>query len=363
MAKIGLSFYSVSVIAPVSVKDEEKYRDVPLDEINEKPISEWIYNFLLDKAERYQKDSDKEKIYRPFNMEISDYMINSDYYFSSICGIVKSGDYGVEVEIVDSDTSTKVFDQKKEQAGVLPFGFALYFSKGISTGILVTQSYGNKGMSNHFKKIVSDSIEKNCDKLKVIIKSVFPDAYFKRLIDNEQIREICVETYKKSNIDDKDEELKDNEIIDYSTREIKYKKPILKDKNKIYTIFAKRRSLGEMKGLTNDDEEIKNLKVNFMVNGVPKTVNYDTYFNLRISEDITNDVSINKNTGHPISSSLFEQMDVYVIMYLISMKIIVEVNNMDECCREWIRHCHIKIADDGSEEVVDKRNERDIITV
>lgn len=363
MAKIGLSFYSIRVTAPVSLKGKDKYEYVPLDEIRGRTISDWVYDFLLNKAKSYQKDLDKEKLYRPYNMETSEYMINKDYYFSSICGIVKSGDYGVEVEIVDSDTKQKVFNQTKEQAGVLPFGFALYYSKGISTGVLVTQSYGNKGMSNHFKKIVSDAIEENCDKHKVIIKSVFPNDYFRRLIDNEQIKDICIETYKKKNMGDKDEAFKNNEIIDYSTREIKYKQPVLKDKNKIYNIITQRRPLSEMKGLTNDDEEIKNMKVDFTVNGISKTVNYDTYFSLRISEDITNEVSINEKTGHPMSLSLFKQMDKYVLMYLLSMDIISEVDDMDNYYKIWMRHCHIKINDNVSEEVIDKRNERGVITV
>lgn len=363
MPKIGLSFYSVKVLAPIKIKNKEEYKETPLNDVYGKNISDWIYEYLLAKAKGYQKDSEKEKIYRPNNVETSRYIVKEDYYFSSICGIVKSGDYGIEVEIVDSDTSEKVFDQKKEQAGVLPFGFALYFSDGISTGILVTQSYGAKGMSNHFKQIVKNSIEKNCDKHKVIIKNVFPDAYFRRLLDNEQVKDICVETYKKIQNSDKDDKVKDSEIVDYSAREIRFKNPVFKSINRIYDIFSQRHSLHEIKGLTNDDEEIHNIKLNFVVNGSPKTVNYDTYFSLRISEDITDDVLINENTGHPNSLSLFKQMDEYVLMYLINMQVVSEINDNYDLEKIWDRHFHIKINEDKTEEVVDKCNERVVITV
>lgn len=363
MAKIGLSFYSVEVIVPSLYKGKETYKRVPLDNLNGKTLSDCVYDFLKKKLEKYQKDLEKEKIYRPSYIETEEYKIDGNYAFSSVFGVVKSGDYGVEVEIVDSDTSLKVFDQKKEQAGVLPFGFGVYFSEGIKTGILVTQSYGAKGMSNHFKKMVTNAIEQSCDKHKVVIKSVYPDAYFRRLLDNEQIKDICIETYKKPKVDDKDDAIKNGEIIDYSTREIKYKRPIFKDKNNIFRMFAERRNVNELKGLTNDDEEIKNIKVDFLVNGIPKTVNYDTYFNLRIAEDITNDVKINNDTGHPQANSLLEQMDNYVLMYLVNMKIISEMDKGSKLERDWSRHCHIKTTEDDKEEIVDKRNEKDTITV
>ncbi len=363
MAKIGLSFYSVRVLAPIKDKAKDEYEFIGLDNINGKNITDCIYDFLLVKAKEYQKDSEKEKIYRPYQIETYDHFVGEDYYFSSIYGIVKSGDYGVEVEIVDSDTSEKVFNQKKEQAGVLPFGFALYFTEGVSTGILVTQSFGSKGMSNHFKNIIENSVEKFCDKFKVKIQNVFPDKYFKRLMEKEQIKDICLETYRKAKPDDKDNTTNNMDLIDYSTKEIKYRNPLLKDKDKLYNIFTKRHSLSEIQGLTNEDEEIKNLKINFVVNGVSKTVNYDTYFNLRISENITDEVSINKDTGHPYSVSLFELMDTYVNMYLINMKIIEAADKNKKCTKIWKRHSHIKINDKNEEEVIDKNNERDIVNV
>lgn len=362
MAKIGLSFYSVRILAPTKKEHKKEFEYISLSDVNGRTVADWIYDFLLLAIEEYHKDSEKEKVYRPYYIETCDHFVGKDYYFSSIYGIVKSGDYGVEVEIVDSGTSEKVFNQSKEQAGVLPFGFALYFTEGVSTGILVTQSFGAKGMSSQFKNIVSNSIECYCDKYKVKINSVFPDAYFKRLIDNQKIKSLCIETYRKPQKIDKDEKAK-NDIIDYSCREIRYKHPIIKDKKRIFDIFSQRWSLKEIKGLTNDDEEIKNMKVDFQVNGITKTVNYDTYFNLRISENITNDVLIDDNTGHPNSLSLFKQMDDYVQMYLINMNIVKETSGNEDLNKEWKRHCHIEINSYGKEKVVDKRNERDIITV
>ena len=72
---------------------------------------------------------------------------------------------------------------------------------------------------------------------------------------------------------------------------------------------------------------------------------------------------INENTGHPNSLSLFKQMDEYVLMYLINMQVVSEIDDNYDLEKIWDRHFHIKINEDKTEEVVDKCNERVVITV
>ena len=64
-----------------------------------------------------------------------------------------------------------------------------------------------------------------------------------------------------------------------------------------------------------------------ITNGKNKVINYNTFFKLRITEDITNLVEVNVTTGQPSRDSLFTISDNESLWYLCIMKIIA---NFDE---------------------------------
>lgn len=357
MAKIGLSFYSLKVKVPYVNNGKEKYKYIKLGHDNCFNISDCIYNYLKNKSELYCDDKSNEKIYKPTYIETNSYYVNDSYLLSSINSIIKSGNYGVEMDIVDPEKNITVYYQKKQQAGVLPFGFSVYFSEGIETAVLVIQTFGAKGMSSKIKEILDEAIKKYDIKYVTEIKTIQPDIYFKRLMKEEKIKNICLETYKKPKTIDRDSKIKSELPIDYSEKEVKYKKPILNDKNKLCEYFINRKSLKSISGLTSDEEEITNMKIEFLVNGKPKTVNYNTYFNLMITEDITEDVVISKNTGHPNRKSLFEEMLRYALTYLQILNVVYKLEDDVEIDTRWEKMLYARKNDDG-EEIIEKVNDK-----
>lgn len=328
MKNIALCFYQFSVFEPIIKKGKEtgEYKAIPLNNINGNCITQCVYTFLRNSANKYQNDKEKEKVYRPDNAEVMSANINNSFYFGVLHSIIKSGDYGIEVEIVDPDTGEKMHTQARKEAGVMPFGFAVYYSNISNEGLLISQTFGNRGMFSHLKGILEDSVQLFMPGAHVKVSCVIPHTYFKNLMRTKAIKSIVVESKKKKCTNDLDDS--QSPLVDYNSCEHVYKDPIFKTgfKEKIQNLFVKREPLVTINDLIDPDEEIENVKINFKEGSRYKVVNYSTYFTLKVVEDITNDVSKNLETGHPLQVSLFEQMDNQAIIYMEDLNIIIPKN-------------------------------------
>jgi hypothetical protein len=321
MKNISLCFYQFSVFKTVKKNGKETEVSVCLDDINGESIANCVYTFLRRNVDKYEDDKEKEKVYKPDSAEVKTASINNHFYFGALHAIIKSGDYGIEVEIVDPETGEKTHTQAKKEAGVMPFGFSIYYSKISREGILISQTFGNRGMFSHLKGILEDSVRLFMPNASVIVKCVVPDIYFQNLMNSKEMQSIVVETKKKTT-KDLDEQCP---LVDYESREHVYKKPIFKIgyKEKLINLFTKREPLAIINGLVDPDEAVENVKINFKSNSRYKTVNYLTYFSLKVAEDITGSVKTNIETGHPQKESLFEQMDKKAIFYMEDLNIIM----------------------------------------
>lgn len=325
MKNISLCFYQFSVFKPIikNGKETGEYKPVPLNNINGSSITQCVYEFLKNNAHKYQNDKEKEKVYRPDNAEVMTASINNSFYFGTLHSIIKSGDYGIEVEIVNPDTGEKTHTQARKEAGVMPFGFSIYYSDISSEGILISQTFGNHGMFSHLKGILEDSVQLFMHSARVKVSCVIPHTYFKNLMKSKVIKSIVVESKKKKSSEDLDD--LQSALVDCNSYEHVYKDPILKHgfKETLQNLFIKREPLVNITGLVDPDEKIENIKINFKEESRYKVVNYSTYFSLKVVEDITKDVNKNYETGHPIQESLFEKMNDHAIIYMEDLNIIL----------------------------------------
>jgi len=351
MKSIGLSFYSFTIVKEVlDKKGKKKEECVSLNNIGGIKVTECVYNYLKNKATSYEDDSIKEKISKPENADIVQAKIGNNPYFSSMHSIIKSGEYGVEIELINAETGKKTHTQNKKEAGVLPFGFALYISNVSSKGILVTQTFGTSGLLTHIKNILELAIKQRISNAYLVVKSVLPHQYFQQLMDKRSITALVVETKKKSNEDLSDKDSEDFSISYKSTEKI-YKAPIISDKvkKKLSKVFRDREALSELSFLVGNDEKIENIKIVFKVGNKLKHVNYNTFFNLQISQDISNLVTRNPETEHPIQESLYQFMDDAVQTYLIAMDIIVAPQGNDTITYDLLKHFYLRENNDRFE--------------
>lgn len=331
MATIGLSFYRFRVCLHNSQKAETE--NLPLNDINGVDIGYLLYDEFKKLSESYTDNRCKESLTRFDYAELSKHMIKQDYVFSSIKAIIKTGQYGVENEIVDSrKIKSPVRIQSKDEATVKPFGAALYYSENIKTGLMIVQTYGHSGVYSFLKDFLSNIIKRVDNNMYVEVKSVAPHEYIADLFENSKLSQICVETYKNVKSKDLDKLNAQDFPFDYSVKESRYKVPIIKDKkyffNRVVDAFSTRKKLNDtmFATLTGGEEEISNIKFILNHNGKEKSINYKTYYNMRITEDITKEVIIDEEKAQPTRESLLKLMDSKAKTYLDILNIIEDVN-------------------------------------
>ncbi len=309
MAKYSLSFYTFRII------DNNNQEAIPLGEINGENLEILLYDYFVKTASKYINNSKDERLFRTVNFDANVYNYKEALYYKSITAFIKSGEYGNEEEIVDYEQQKVTKTLNPNEAPVKPFGFALYFNPKKDTAILVTQSLSGKGISAQIKNLLKSFVTKLNSVYFADIKNVIPHKLLQQLLDNKEIKKICIETYKETAVALEDE-LGEKTTLRTSKNTTVYSKPLISNKKFLLDVFTKRRSLSKIAGLS-DDETITNISINFG----DKSINYNAYFNTRITEDITKEFK-----DEPFSSlRLYNIMDLNVMEYLYLSNIIQRI--------------------------------------
>lgn len=145
--KISLVIYGLSVI-------NEKNKRMFLDNLIEnRSLLNVVEEYIKKNISRYSKDSSKEIL---FQFEKVDTEIinnaNGQEQYKVLYGRVKTGEYGIESELVDVQTGT-ITNKTQNQADMMPFGFCLAVPDGrINSAVLILQTMGVYGMKVSLQK-------------------------------------------------------------------------------------------------------------------------------------------------------------------------------------------------------------------
>lgn len=308
MAKYSLSFYTFRII-------DNNQKAISLGNIAEKSIENLLYDYFIKTAVKYEEND--ERIFRTINFDINVYNYKNDFYYKSITAFVKTGEYGNEEDIVDYKQQKVTKTLNDNEAPVKPFGFAIYFHPDKDTAILVTQSLSGRGISAQIKKLLKDFASKINNSYFAEIKNIIPHQLLQQLLDSQEIKKIRIETYKETSFALEDE-LGEKTTLQTSKNTAVFSKPLISNKKFFLDIFTQRRKLSKISGLSTD-ETITNISIDFG----GKSINYNAYFNTRITEDITKEFK-----EEPFGSlKLYSVMDSSVMEYLYLSNIIQRINN------------------------------------
>jgi len=311
MAKYSLSFYTFRIFYSKSRKEA-----IPFGKINEKDIEDLLYDYFVKTASKYINNTKDERLFRTVNFDVNIYNCKNALFYKSITAFIKTGEYGNEEEIVDYEKQKVTKTLNYSEAPVKPFGFAIYFHPDKDTAILVTQSLGGKGISAQIKSLLKSFVTGIDNTYYAEIKNVIPHKLLEQLLDSKEIKKLCIETYKETGFDLVDE-LGEKTTLQTSKNTTVYSKPLISNKKFFLDLFTERRKLSKIAGLS-DDETITNISINFG----DKSINYNAYFNTRITEDITKEFK-----DEPFGAlKLYNVMDLSVMEYLYLLNIIQRID-------------------------------------
>lgn len=315
MKRVGLSIYGLSLY------DSEKEENINLNQVKDsQSIVQLIKNYIDDNGMEYTTDVSNEKVYKFTDITMEDVKVGDKEEYSILYGVVKTGEYGVQAELFDiSDNS--ISEKKSTQAEVLPFGFCIALAKGEKTkAVLILQTLGNLGIKRVFSRYLYRCISYYRLGNSMSIQSLYPIQYIDRILQRGTLQKIRMIRYEMP------EEITNRIGVNLGVK-LKEERVLFKpvgfvknNKNKILECLRGQRASTNI--IEIPDFDYDQLKFEFQINNKQKTINFNNTEELRVNEDITDEVKT--DNGIPVFQSLQEILKQSAYEYLKLIGFVVE---------------------------------------
>lgn len=316
MKMVGLTAYGFCI------KNEQEKR-IELHDVDGREIIDILNTEIQNEINTYTDDRSDERVFCYDQNEIGiEYNGEKQEIFKILYSRVKTGEYGMQSEIVNSKTGIVSHKKTEDEADVMPFGFAVCVAAGeVNTGIIVLQSIGNRGIKvalhKRLNKIVKDYNDDYRLEMGVIVPRIVLNRFFKQGV-LQSIRFIQYEI---------PEEDAERFGINHNTEE-SYKETIIRKPTGF--LRNKARELAEWMNGTRmysdvvqiEGFEYDELKMDFKLGRTSKTISLRNIDNLQMTEDVTRDVIL--EGGHPTFNSLKEVLKKTGNDYSVAKGLIIE---------------------------------------
>lgn len=313
--KISLIIYGLSII-----DGENKRRNLNAL-IDNKSMIDFIEEYIRNNMLSYSNDETKDTLFQ-FERVETEIIKNGEGQkeYQIIYGRVKTGEYGIESELVNVRTG-EITKRSTDQADMMPFGFCIAVPAGqINNAVIILQTMGAYGMKLSLQRHLQKCLTDICTDFHLSMRAIAPKEYVDRYFNNGILKKIKMIRYEIP-------EEESNRIgINYGVKQTKEERIIHKPlgflerkKKEMQEWFSGQRSytdIIEIEGFEYDD-----LKLEFSLGDTDKTFNLRDMNNLIVNEDITK--KVNQDGGHPIYERLKPVMQDTAKEYLKGMGLLV----------------------------------------
>jgi hypothetical protein len=142
-----------------------------------------IKSFLNNLITGYSKDDDAKKIFRVGNI-----VIDEDERL--ISGIIQTGDYGYETELVDTDSGALAYKRKTSDAEVMPFYFLIYNPIEKDEGCVILQEFKGLGIKTPFLKYIRECFCSENENFVVNMRPLVPEQLIQELFSKGEPKKL-----------------------------------------------------------------------------------------------------------------------------------------------------------------------------
>ena len=218
----------------------------------------------------------------------------------TITGLLEKGDYGYSADGVDVKTQKKTYERKKTDAELIPFYYLIYVPKKSQTGILLLQRFGSIGLFSSFQaEFKADFLIQAKDYVinfePLILKSMVEDMEKSKKARKIKFRKYDIPTDIANAFSGAINS--DEAYIEYSI--------VAKRNKSLSNVMSKLTGGGNRVSIMSAvGFEADEMLMEVSLNGRKRTMNLGHPGLLRAYYDITDDVAIDGDTGHPTQKSL-----------------------------------------------------------
>jgi len=291
-----------------------------------------IYDYVNEKekliAEAKYKENDSFNIIKSFlNNLITDYSVDDyakkifrvgkcviDENERLISGIIQTGDYGYETELVDTGSGAVSYKRKTSDAEVMPFYFLIYNPKEKDEGCVILQEFKGLGIKTAFLKYIRDCFCSENENFVVNMLPLVPEQLIQELFSKGEPKKLrYIKFGLKSDPADVGNDHQEDEYnieLNISARRNKYfqirdgicdsisnYKPL----DEIMSHFYDKKKFDRVIELHDFEYDI--VKLQLSINGKTKIIDLSNPYTLRPIHDITGEVEIGADQ-HPMFISI-----------------------------------------------------------
>lgn len=312
--KVGLSFYGLSVVD--GSNKLELHNILP-----GKSFLDLLFEYIDIQKNKLTDDKDNESVFSFEEVNMEDvFAEDGKKEFTILYGRVKTGEYGIESELVDV-TDGSVYERNANQADVLPFGFCIAVPEGnINRGIIIVQTIGNMGMKMALQRRVQECVVSFKLGYNILWGQILPKTYIDKFFKRGVLQKIRMIRYEVP------EDVSNRIGINFGVKQTREERIICKP---IGFLERKGREISEWmagqrsctKIIEIENFEYDDLKLEFKLGRTNKVISLKDTTGLRVTEDITEEVDT--QGGNPEFNSLKKVMNENAREYLIGMGLLV----------------------------------------
>lgn len=321
----GIILKSIGIITYGLQFSDNKDLRINLDKLSGDKFDEFFTKYLDSRKSVYEDDPEKQKVLKveEYSKDVIKHDETKQPLYTEIIGCFKSGEYGIESEIIDPNSGKVILNKGKELADVLPF----YFTLGIPTcesekAILILQNISHYGVKSAFQKNFKQYISLNVKKpIKLTLGTLIPKVFLKRIIEKASFNKVRLINYSiPKDLSDRFGMNRGVQFKNSGYMETIFNKGknngsnIVKELGKyILNAYNEKGNILELQELKG--YEYDNIKIEVGFGGRTKTLMLNNLKELNITEDISEEVEINEG-GLPKVESINSLLRIKLKEYM-----------------------------------------------
>lgn len=265
-----------------------------------------------DLTKKVVKDAENKKVSR-LRRDSNDKWI---YYRHQtyIDGIIESGEYGTQEEIINIETGEAKYTKTKNDAALIPFYFMIYVVPNTSKGFLILERIGNIGIYSVLERSIREFIALQMSDYFTlrVVPYLVPQMLEMNLAAVGGAKKVILRGVDNNQFKD----MRTGNNFSACSTEVSFIAPKNKFIQQVKDVIQSLKGKNEEEPYKVNNIECRDVAFELDINGTRRTISVAKMTSIGMNIDITKQVE-NDATGYPSYTSLLEQANI-IVSYLIT---------------------------------------------
>lgn len=312
MNSYSLSVYQITINKHLKKDDLENLSnfDGGKDFLN--LVDTMFYSWRDNLIQKVVKDAENKKVSRLRKDANGGWIYHRHQTY--IDGIIESGEYGTQEEIINIETGEAKYTKTKDDAALVPFYFMMYIEPNTEKGYLILERIGNIGIYSVLERSIREFIAPQMSErfTLCVVPYLVPQVLEMNLAAVGGAKKVVLRGVDSSQFKDMKA---DNNFSGCST-EVSFIAPKNKFIQQVKDVIQSLKGKREDEPYKVNNIECQDVAFELDINGSRRTISVAKMTSIGMNIDITKQVH-NDVTGYPSYQSLFDQANI-IISYLIA---------------------------------------------